>query len=164
MRRFAVLLMFILFWGNLFAQEALEKEEVKLEGSATEKKVQGKDKKVSVFEIVNRLLVVEVRVEGKRLNKKERAEMAGRIESSIKDCIANALMQKEEYQKRDNRLFDSDSHLKVRVKDGTFVNIKILESKTKSPFIKECLSSLKDFEVGYNIDTELNIKIKTRIK
>ncbi len=156
----------IMFFANLvYAQEGSEKEEIRLEEKKEgEKKVQGKDKKVSVFEIVNKLLVVEVKTEGKKFTKEQKAETSGKIESNIKDCVAKVLMAKEEYQKKDKKLFDSDSVVRIKVTGGTFESIKIQKSKTKSPFMKECISSLREFETGYNVNTELTVKVKTRIK
>lgn len=160
-----VFIIFLLIFTNTggFAQEMGDKEDIKMEAKQ-EKKVNKKDKKVSVFEIVNKLLKVDVTTEGKRFSKEQKAEISGKIESSIKDCIAKVLVEKEEFQKRDKKLFDADSVLKVKVVGGTFENIKVQNLKTKSPFMKECINSLKEFETGYNINSELVIRVKTRIK
>lgn len=167
MRIFTILfiIIFIVFSSGLMAQEEGVKEEVKVEGKEqNEKKKDGKEKKVSVFEIVNKLLTVNVKVEGKKFSKEQRAEISGKIESNIKDCVAKVLMEHEEFQKRDKKLYNSDSVLKIKVVNGTFDNVKIMKSATKSPFIKDCLNSLKEFETGYNINSELTVKVKTNIK
>jgi hypothetical protein len=167
MRNFAILLMIFLitFSSKLMAQEEGVKEEVKGEGkSQDEKKKDGREKKISVFEIVNKLLLVNVKVEGKKFSKEQRAEISGKIESNIKDCVAKVLIEHEEFQKKDKKLFNSDSVLKIKVVNGTFDNVKIVKSATRSPFIKNCLNSLKEFETGYNINSELTVKAKTNIK
>ncbi|MGB9600494.1 MAG: hypothetical protein ACP5KG_09785 [Myxococcota bacterium] len=167
MRRFTYLLIVILIASSnsLLALEGEGKEEVRVGGKMNEEgKKEGKEKRISVFEIVNKLFGVNVKVDGKRFSKEQKAEISGKIESNMKDCVAKVLMEHEEFQKRDKKLFDSDSVLKIKVKAGTFDNIKIMKSVTKSPFIKECLNSLKEFETGYNINSELIVKVKTNIK
>ncbi len=159
-----VFLMLFLLSGMLFSQEKGIKEEVKLEGDKVENKQQEKDKKVSVFEIINKFLMVDVKVVGKKFTKEQRAEISGKIESNVKDCFARVLMSNVEYQKKERKYFDSESILKIKVINGTFNKMKILKSKTKSPFVKECLGSLNEFETGYNINTDLSVNIKTRLK
>ena len=167
MKRFVILwlVVFFLISFNVFSQEVTEKEETRLENNKkTEQKGEGKQKKVSVFEIVNKLLSIDVRAEGKRLSREQRADISGKIDSSIKDCVAKVLMEHEEFQKRDKKLFESDYVIKIKMEGGVFKNIKIVKSKTKSPFMKECINALGDFESGYNINTEVNMKVKTRLK
>jgi len=167
MKRVTILWLVILFLISfrVSSQEVTDKDETRLEDNKkTEQKGEGKQKKVSVFEIVNKLLAIDVKTEGRRLNREQRAEISGKIEGSMKDCIAKVLMEHEEFQKRDKKLFDSDYVIKVKMEGGVFKKIKILKSKTKSPFMKECINALIDFESGYNINTEVNMKLKTRLK
>ncbi|MCX7944369.1 MAG: hypothetical protein N2746_07680 [Deltaproteobacteria bacterium] len=165
MRSYIFLFVFLFFLGGyLGAQEEGIKEEVRLDEKGIEsKKDKRKNKKISVFEIINKLLRLDVEVKGRKLTRDQKDDLAKKVEGSVKDCVSKILIEREEYQRRDKKLFNSDWIVKIKMTHGTFEEIKVLKSKTKSPFMHECISSLKEFETGYNLNAELKLRIKTKI-
>ena len=147
------------------AQETPAKEEVPVDPEGTPKddgKAQGK--KLTVFELVGKILKVKVSV---KLPKKQAAaaeDIAGKVESAIKDCAVAEIRANEKYLAADDKLYRAKGTLSAKVEAGVFKKVSASVSG-KSPIMKKCMGSLSGLETGYGeLSGALSVIVETGLK
>jgi hypothetical protein len=144
--------LFVLCPAPAAAQENAEppaKEEVPV-GAGDAKKDEGKGpaKKLTVFELVGKMLKVKVAVKLPKKQAAAAADIASKVESAIKDCAVSEIRANEKYLVNDDKLYRARGTLAVKLDAGVFKKASASVSG-KSPIMKTCMGSLKGLETGY---------------
>jgi hypothetical protein len=143
---------------------AADKEEVPVDGPGGAVKDQGEAKRPGVFELVNRMLEVEVSVKGKKLTRETTDDMASKVGGARKDCFVQQIKANEKYRVRDDRIYRSKYVLSVKAEKGLYKKVSVDSSSGASPVIKACVRAVQGLETGYgDLNGMLSVTINTRL-
>jgi hypothetical protein len=123
------------------------------------------NKRPGVFELVNKMLEVEVTVRGKKLPKETADDMAAKVDGALRDCFVRQIQANEKYRVRDDKIYKSRYVLSVKAEKGLFQKVSVDSSSGSSPVMKACVKSVQGLETGYgDCSGMLAVTINTRLK
>ncbi|MBI5526765.1 MAG: hypothetical protein HY897_10570 [Deltaproteobacteria bacterium] len=141
------------------------KEEVPVGGGDAKKDDgKGQGKKLTVFELVGKILKVKVTVKLPKKHAAAAEDIASKVESAIKDCAVQEIRGNEKYLVNDDKLYRAKGTLSVKLDAGVFKKVAASVSG-KSPIMKTCMGSLKGLETGHGeLGGGLTVIVETGLK
>ena len=153
--------------GAAFAQpeeQTPAKEETPVGGPVTKGKDDKPQKKLTVYELVGKLLKIKVAVKGPKVKPDVAADIAGKVEGALKDCVVKEIKANEKYLVNDDKLYRSKTALSVKLDAGVFKKVKAAVSG-KSPIMKACMGSLDGLETGFgDMNQQITASVETGLK
>lgn len=141
-----------------------EKDEVPVGGPAKGKDDKGPAKKLTVFELVGKLLKIKVAVKGPKVKPEIAADIAGKIEGALKDCAVKEIQGNAKYLVNDDKMYRARTTLSVKLEAGVFKKVKAAVAG-KSPIIKACTAQFDGLETGYGeLNQQITATIETSLK
>lgn len=141
-----------------------EKEETPVGGTGKAKDDKGPAKKLTVFELVGKLLKIKVAVKGPKVKPEIAAEIAGKIEGALKDCAVKEIQGNPKYLVNDDKMYRARTTLSAKLEAGVFRKVKAAVAG-KSPIVKSCAGQFDGLETGYGeMNQQITATIETALK
>ena len=150
--------------GAMDNEQPPAKEETPIGAPGAKKDDKGPAKKLTVFELVGKLLKIKVVVKGPKVKPDVAADIAGKIEGALKDCAVKEIQGNAKYLVNDDKLYRAKIAVTTKLEAGVCKKVKASVSG-KSPIMKTCVGTLEGLETGYGeMSQQITASIDTGLK